>query len=64
MYGYKLHFKTDFMNFQQILRILERKMYAMGRKRAKNKEFVLKKCYSHNFAPIDPILNHNEPIYK
>ena len=47
------------MNFQQILRILERKMYTMGRKRAKNKEFVFKKCYSHNFAPIDPILNQN-----
>ena len=22
------------------------------------------KSHGHNFAPIDPILNHNEPIYK
>ena len=38
-------------------------MCAKGRKRVKNKEFVKKKSHGHNFAPIDPILNHNEPIY-
>ncbi len=62
-YGYKLHFKTNLRNFYQFFGILERKMCAKGRKRAKNKEFVLKKSHGHNFAPIDPILNHNEPIY-
>ena len=36
-YGYKLHFKTDLRNFYQVLRILERKMCAKGRKRVKNK---------------------------
>ena len=39
-YGYKLHFKTNLRNFYQFFGILERKMCAKGRKRAKNKEFV------------------------